>query len=104
VDDDSSTEQDDDSDSDDAGSVKSFTDKEYKIPRLPYAHRSKDDIARLRIDLPNLAHHPDDTFRKHSVTELIRWDNNLEGNWKLGRKLTEKMSRNLDNMKKTPKR
>jgi hypothetical protein len=54
--------------------------------------------------LPNLAHHPDDTFRKHSVTELLRWDTKLEGNGKLGRKLTEKMLRNLDNMKKNPKK
>jgi len=56
----------------------------------------------MRIDFPNLNHHTDDTFRTLSWTELIRLDNKLEANGKSSKKLTEKLAKNLEKLKKNP--
>jgi hypothetical protein len=58
----------------------------------------------MRQDLTNLTHHPDETFRTLSWTELFRLDAKLEKSAKSGRKLTEKMAKNLEKMKKNPVR
>ena len=75
-----------------------------KIPKHKFSSRSKAEVDRLRSDLPNLSHHPDDTFRSLSLTELIRLDNKLESGGKSGKKLSEKLAKNLDNIKKFPKK
>jgi hypothetical protein len=51
-----------------------------------------------------LAHHSDKTFRTCSLTELIRLDKKLEGSAKSAKKLTEKLSKNLEKIKKFPKK
>ena len=56
----------------------------------------------MRSDFPNLNHHHDDTFRTLSWTELIRLDNKLEANGKSSKKLTEKLAKNLEKLKKNP--
>ena len=78
--------------------------KTFKIPKLKYASRTKSEIQRMREDLPNLSHHSEDTFRSMSWTELIRLDNKLDSNGKSGKKLTEKMAKNLEKCKKNPKK
>jgi len=58
----------------------------------------------MRSDFPNLNHHHDDTFRTLSWTELIRLDNKLEANGKSSKKLTEKLAKNLEKLKKNPQK
>lgn len=42
----------------------------YKIPKVSH-HRTREEITRFCQDLPNLAHHSDDSFRSNSLKELI---------------------------------
>ena len=58
----------------------------------------------MRIDFPNLNHHPDETFRTLSWTELIRLDSKLESSGKSAKKLTEKLAKNLEKFKNNPKK
>ena len=58
----------------------------------------------MRTDFPNLNHHPDETFRTLSWTELIRLDNKLEANGKSSKKLTEKLAKNLEKIKSNPQK
>jgi hypothetical protein len=50
----------------------------YRIPKFSH-HRTREEINRLRQDLPNLAHHSDDTFRSNSLKELIGLNKMLGG-------------------------
>jgi hypothetical protein len=74
----------------------------FKIPKLKFGSRSAAEIKRMRADLPNLSHHPDETFRTLSWTELMRLDSKLESNSKSSKKLTERLAKNLEKMKKCP--
>jgi len=56
----------------------------------------------MRGDLPNLNHHPVETFRSLSWPELMKLDKKNESNGKSGKKLTEKMAKNLEKIKKNP--
>jgi hypothetical protein len=56
----------------------------------------------MRSDFPNLSHHSDETFRTLSWTELIRLDSKLENSAKSSKKLTEKLAKNLEKIKKFP--
>ena len=96
--------KDSDSDEDDPNEARQSKEKFTRIPKLKFARRSKAEVERLRSDLPNLSHHPDDTFRSLSLTELIRLDNKLESGGKSGKKLTEKLANNLEKLKKYPKK
>ena len=58
----------------------------------------------MRTDFPNLNHHPDETFRTLSWTELIRLDNKLKANGKSSKKLTEKLAKNLEKIKSNPQK
>jgi hypothetical protein len=97
---DSNSDQDASSSSKESGPEEIFPDRRYRIPRLKHGNRTKAEIDRIRQDLTNLAHHPDETFRTMSYSELIRLDSRLESSGKSGKKLTEKMARNLEKIKK----
>jgi hypothetical protein len=76
--------------------------KKYKIPKLKFGKRTAAEIKRMRVDFPNLSHHPDETFRTLSWTELIRLDSKLENSAKSSKKLTERLAKNLEKLKKNP--
>ena len=76
--------------------------KSDRIPKFRFGFRTQAEITRLRADCPNLKHHPDETFRSHSLTELIRLDSKLEKTNKAGKNLTEKMAKNLEKSKLSP--
>jgi hypothetical protein len=92
-----------DEEGDDSDSSISTHKANYKIPKIKKTD-SPYEIAKLRIDFPNLSHHSDDIFRSLSLTELIRLDKKLESTSKSAKKLTEKMAKNLEKMKKFPKK
>ncbi len=56
----------------------------------------------LRADLPNLSHHSDDVFRSNNLHELISLNNKLGGS-KTGKKLTERLAKNLEKAKQIPR-
>ena len=87
---------DEDSDSD------SPLKKKYKIPKLQYGHRTKKQIELMRQDFQNLKHHPDETFRTYSLTELIRLDSKMSKDSKSSKKLTEKLQKNHEKAKSKP--
>jgi hypothetical protein len=74
----------------------------YKIPKVKHTY-TKAQVEEYRRDFASLAEKSDEFIRSHSVTELIRLDNKLGGGKGKGhRKLTERMARNLDRIKKVP--
>jgi hypothetical protein len=74
----------------------------YKIPKVKHTY-TKAQVEEYRRDFSSLAEKSDEFIRSHSVTELIRLDNKLGGGKGKGhRKLTERMARNLDRIKKIP--
>ena len=99
----SSTDNDDSSSSDSETPRNPRTNAKPSIPKHKYSKRTKSEIDRMRADFPNLNHHPDDTFRTLSWTELMRLDSKLEANGKSSKKLTEKLAKNLEKMKNNPK-
>ena len=52
--------------------------------------------------MPNLNHHSDETLQNLSWTELFRLDSKLDSRGKSGKKLTEKLQKNLEKIKKNP--
>lgn len=75
---------------------------QYKIPKFKY-YRTQEELKKLRMDFPNLAHHPDATFHSNSLKELISLNVMLGGGGKATKKLTEKLARNLERTKQNPK-
>jgi hypothetical protein len=74
----------------------------YKIPKVKHMY-TKAQVEEYKRDFSFLAEKSDDFIRGHSVTELIRLDNKLGGGKGKGhRKLTERMARNLERIKKVP--
>ena len=88
--------------SSDSDSTLKNAKKKYKIPKLQYGHRTKKQVELMRQDFPNLKHHPDDTFRTYSLTELIRLDSKMSKDSKSAKKLTEKLQKNHEKCKSKP--
>ena len=59
-------------------------------------------IQALRDDLLNLNHHSDDVLQKLSWSELFRLDSKLDSRGKSGKKMTERLQKNLEKIKKYP--
>jgi len=79
--------------------------KKFKIPKnSEKGRKSKETIKKLREDLPNLNHHSDEIFQSLSWSDLFKLDNKLESHGKGGKKLTDKMAKNLEKIKKNPKK
>ena len=77
--------------------------KKFKIPKIVNPHvKSKEAIQALRDDLPNLNHHSDETLQNLSWTELFRLDSKLDSRGKSGKKLTERLQKNLEKIKRNP--
>jgi hypothetical protein len=74
----------------------------YKIPKTKHVY-TKAQVEEYKRDISFLADKSDDFIRSHSVTELIRLDDKLGGGKGKGhRKLTERMARNLEKIKRIP--
>jgi hypothetical protein len=99
-DEDTSSESSNDSSDDSNDDPKESGSKKKK--RSKYDKRSAEEIERMRVDFPNLSHHSDETFKTLSWTELIRLDRKLENSAKSSKKLTEKLAKNLEKIKKFP--
>ena len=94
----------DDSSSDSSIPCSSKT-KRFKIPKnSTKGRKTKETIKKLREDLPNLNHHSDEIFQSLSWSDLFKLDNKLESHGKGGKKLTDKMAKNLEQIKKNPKK
>jgi len=97
-----SGKDDSDSESSNSSSVKTKT---FKIPKnSSKGRKSKDTIKKLREDLPNLNQHSDEIFQSLSWSDLFKLDNKLESHGKGGKKLTDKMAKNLEKIKKNPEK
>ena len=60
--------------------------KKFKIPKNnSKGRKTKETIAKLREDLPNLNHHSDEIFHSLSWSELFKLDNKLEAHGKGGK-------------------
>jgi len=94
---DSSTEFGKNGSSSDSSAPSSPQRSKFKIPKnSTKGRKSKDTISKLREDLPNLNHHSDEIFQSLSWSELFKLDNKLESHGKGGKKLTDKMAKNLE--------
>ena len=77
--------------------------KKFKIPKIKNKKiKSKEVIKALIEDLPNINHHSDDVLQELSWPELFRLDSKLDSRGKSGKKLTERMQKNLEKIKKNP--
>ena len=77
--------------------------KKFKIPKIKKPNlRPKEMIQALRDDLPNLNHHSDDVLQKLSWSELFHLDSKLDSRGKSGKKMTERLQKNLEKIKKYP--
>ena len=102
---DSSTEFGKNNSNSDSSAPSSPCQKKYRIPKNnTKGRKSKDTISKLREDLPNLNHHSDKIFQSLSWSELFKLDNKLESHGKGGKKLTDKMAKNLEKIKKNLKK
>ena len=102
---DSSTEFGKNDSKSDSSAPSSPSRKKFIIPKNnTKGRKSKDTISKLREDLPNLNHHSDEIFQSLSWSELFKLDNKLESHGKGGKKLTDKMAKNLEKIKINPKK
>jgi len=101
---DSATEYEKNNTDSDSSGPSSPKPKKFKIPKNnSKGRKTKETIAKLREDLPNLNHHSDEIFHSLSWSELFKLDNKLEAHGKGGKKLTDKMAKNLEKIKRNPK-
>ena len=81
----------------DSSTPSSPVKKRFTIPKnSSKGRKTKETIAKLRDNLPNLNHHSDEIFQSLSWSELFKLDNKLEAHGKGGKKLTDKMAKNLE--------